>query len=80
MISPTPMRQVLKSQYEPEQELYTEDEWDYPIAVHGMVYEAEEETQRVMEWQELFGKYRAPTILSSTRSSLSSPVRYSRSA
>ena len=60
MISPTPVRQVLKSHYESEQELYNEDEWDYPIAVHGMVYEAEEETQRVTEWQELLGKYEAP--------------------
>ena len=45
MISPTPMRQVLKSQYEPEEDLYTEDEWEYPIAVHGMVPGAEEETR-----------------------------------
>ena len=59
MISPTPMRQVVKPQYEPEEKLYTEDEWEYQIAVHGMVSGAEEETQRVMEWQELFGKYKA---------------------
>ena len=62
MISPTPMRQVLKSQYEPEQGLYNEDEWEYPIAVHGMVGRAEEETQRVTEWQELLGKYHAPAL------------------
>ena len=62
MISPTPMRQVLKSQYEPEANLYTEEEWEYPIAVHGMVSGAEEETQRVMEWQELLGKYQAPAL------------------
>ena len=62
MISPTPMRQVLKSQYEPEQGLYYEDEWEYPIAVHGMVGRAEEETQRVIEWQDLLGKYHAPAL------------------
>ena len=62
MISPTPMRQTVKSQYEPEEKLYTEDEWDYPIAMHGMVSAAEEETQRVMEWQELFGKYKASSL------------------
>ena len=62
MISPTPMRQVLKSQYEPEQGLYREDECEYPIAVHGMVGQAEEETQRVTEWQELLGKYHAPAL------------------
>ena len=37
MISPLPMRQVLKEQYQPEQDLYTEEEWEYPIAIHGMV-------------------------------------------
>ena len=62
MISPTPMRQVVKPQYEPEEKLYTEDEWEYQIAVHGMVSNAEEETQRVMEWQELFGRYKAPAL------------------
>ena len=62
MISPTPMRQVLKSQYEPERGLYNEDEWEYPIAVHGMVGRAEEETQRVTEWQDLLGKYHAPAL------------------
>ena len=62
MISPTPMRQVLKSQYEPERGLYNEDEWEYPIAVHGMVDRAEEETQRVTEWQDLLGKYHAPAL------------------
>ena len=62
MISPTPMRQVLKSQYEPEQGLYYEDEWEYPIAVHGMVGRAEEETQRVTEWQDLLVKYHAPAL------------------
>ena len=62
MISPTPMRQTVKSQYEPEEKLYTEDEWEYPIAMHGMVSAAEEETQRVMEWQELFGKYKASSL------------------
>ena len=30
MISPLPMRQVLKEEYQPEQDLYTEDEWEYP--------------------------------------------------
>ena len=63
MISPTPMRQYMKSQYGPEEEkLYNEDEWEYPIAVHGMVASAEEETQRVGEWQDLFGKYNAKSL------------------
>ena len=35
MISPTPMRQYVKSPYGPEEQLYTEDEWEYPIAMHG---------------------------------------------
>ena len=62
MIAPLPMRQVLKEQYQPEQDLYTEDEWEYPIAIHGMVGDAEEERTRVLEWQELFGKYKAPAF------------------
>ena len=62
MISPTPLRQTVKSQHAPEEKLYTEEEWDYPIAMHGMVSNAEEETQRVREWQELFGKYRASSM------------------
>ena len=62
MISTTPMRQVVKSQYEPEKDLYTEDEWEYQVAVHGMAAGAEEETQRVQEWQELFGKYKASSF------------------
>ena len=62
MISPTPMRQAIKSQYEPEKDLYTEDEWEYQVAVHGMVGGAEEETRRVREWQDLFGKYKASSF------------------
>ena len=62
MISPTPMRQAVKSQHEPEKDLYTEDEWEYQVAVHGMVGGAEEETRRVREWQELFGKYKASSF------------------
>ena len=61
-IAPLPMRQVLKPQYHPEHELYTEDEWEFPIAVHGMVSGAEEEGWMALEWQELFGKYRAPAF------------------
>ena len=59
MIAPLPMRQVLKDEYQPEQDLYTEDEWEYPIAIHGMVSGAEEERRIALEWQELFGKYKA---------------------
>ena len=62
MIAPLPMRQVLKDEYQPEQDLYTEDEWEYPIAIHGMVSGAEEERRIALEWQELFGKYKAPAF------------------
>ena len=62
MISPVPMRQVLRTEYQPEQALYKEEEWEYPIAIHGMVSGAEEEGTRAREWQELFGKYQAPAF------------------
>ena len=62
MISPTPMRQILKEEYKPESQLYSEEEWHYPIAIHGMVPGAAEEGMRVQEWQELFGKYQAPAF------------------
>ena len=62
MISPVPMRQILKDEYHPESELYSEEEWEYPIAIHGMVSGAEEERTRAQEWQELFGKYKAPAF------------------
>ena len=62
MIAPLAMRQVLKRQYQPEQALYTEDEFEYPIAIHGMVAGAEEERRVAMEWQELFGKYKVPAF------------------
>ena len=62
MISPVPMRQILKDEYQPESELYSEEEWEYPIAIHGMVSGAEEERTRAQEWQELFGKYKVPAF------------------
>ena len=62
MICPVPMRQILKEEYQPESELYSEDEWEYPIAIHGMVSGADEERARAQEWQELFGKYKAPAF------------------
>ena len=62
MISPVPMRQNLKEEYQPGSELYSEEEWEYPIAIHGMVSGAEEERARAQEWQELFGKYKAPAF------------------
>ena len=62
MISPVPMRQIVKEEYKPESDLYSEEEWDYPIAIHGMVSGAEEEGTRVQEWQEVFGKYHAPAF------------------
>ena len=33
-----------------------------PIAIHGMVGNAEEERTRVLEWQDWFGKYKAPAF------------------
>ena len=62
MISLVPMRQVLRPEHQPEQSLYKEDEWEYPIAIHGMVSGAEEEGTRAREWQELFAKYQAPAF------------------
>ena len=63
MIAPVPMRQVLQPQYQPEQDLYTEDEWEYPIAIHGMVSGAEEERKIALEWHaSMFGKYKAPAF------------------
>ena len=56
------MRQSVKPQHQPEEKWYTEDEWEYPIAMHGMVSTAEEETQKVREWQDLFGKYKASSL------------------
>ena len=49
MISPVPMRQILKEEDQPESELYSEEEWEYPIAIHGMVSGAEEERARAQE-------------------------------
>ena len=60
MIAPLPMRQVLKPRIILSTNC-TEDEWEYPIAVHGMVSGAEEE-RMALEWQELFGKYKAPAF------------------
>ena len=62
MIAPLPMRQVLRPQHRPEQALYQEDEWEYPVAIHGVVAGAQDEGRVVLEWQELFGKYHVPAL------------------
>ena len=50
----------MKREHRPEQQLYSDNEYEYPIALHGMVAGAEEEGRIVLEWQELFGKYHVP--------------------
>ena len=60
MIPPNPMRPMVKREHRPEQDLYSDNEYEYPVALHGMVAGAEEESRLVREWQELFGKYHVP--------------------
>ena len=62
MIAPLPLRHYLRPEHDPQDELYRESEWEFPLAVHGMVRGAEDETRVATEWQELFGKYYFPAI------------------
>ena len=61
MIAPLPLRHYLRPEHDLEEVLYRESEWEFPLAVHGMVKGAEDETRVATEWQELFGKYYFPS-------------------
>ena len=62
MIAPMPLRPIQKPGNGPEDELYRDSDWEFPLAVHGMVRGAQDETKVVMEWQDLFGKCYFPSL------------------
>ena len=36
MLSPLPLRHCLREDHDPQDELYCESDWEFPLAVHGM--------------------------------------------
>ena len=50
MISPLPLRPYPRPENGPQDELYQEIEWEFPLAFHGMVRGAQDETKVAMQW------------------------------
>ena len=57
VISPLPLRHYQRPENGPRDELYQDSDWEFPLAVHGMVRGAQDETRVAMEWQDMFGKF-----------------------